>query len=77
MSTEAPKPTRDELFVVLLGVFRLAPCGLLVICGDLKGEGSCYQTESSIVAQTESRVKRRGQTVDHVHREANQEDPCS
>ena len=35
VAADAPKTTRDELFLVLLILFRTTPCSLLAIRSDL------------------------------------------
>jgi hypothetical protein len=59
MPAEAPKPTRDEFFVVKFVVFGSSPRWLLEIGNNLKYEWAAEEGEGGVVADSEGRMSSR------------------
>lgn len=75
MTANAPKPGRDELFIVLLEVLRLSPGRLLVVCIGFKYKTSNINTNGHIIAHAKGGAQTSWRRIDQPDREADKSNP--
>ena len=75
MTANAPKPGRDELFIVLLEVLRLSPGRLLVVCIGFQYKTSNINTNGHIIAHAKGSAQTSWRRIDQPDREADKSNP--